>query len=634
MGLIVIVLASAAILGVAYVTYGRFLARLLQLDAKTPTPAVELRDDIDYEPVATSSLFPQHFSAIAAAGPIVGPILAGLTFGWLPALIWILVGSVLIGGVHDFTSLVASIRHKARSIAEVVRDHMSPLSYLLFLSFIWIALIYIIVAFTDVTAASFVALPKAEPGGVGGGAIAASSLLYLVLPIIMGLLLRYAKLPLGPLTAVFIVLVAIAIGVGKFIPIDVPGMVTVEQDQKIEQALGERIATAATANGKMLTDAEIAQGVLRKRQEIKAQKMWDVALLLYCLVAGVVPVWMLLQPRGHLGGYFLYFALGAGALGICFGGLTAQYRAFKGFESLDPAGETVWLFPMLFITVACGACSGFHSLIASGTTSKQLKTETDAKVVGYGAMLLEAMVAIISLCCVMIFVEGAPEITKKTPNEIYAAGMQRFVDVLFGWIPAATGYGTRESVAAFGYAFALMAFTTFVYDTLDVCTRLGRFIIQELTGMQNWFGRWLGTGLTAGVPIYFLLSHPADAKAPVWLVFWNLFGASNQLLAALTLLGLTVWLWKTRRALWVWPVVGLPAAWMYAMSTWALASMTRADLWSKEGKFVDPLVNPVPYIGIVLLALALVMLIEAIRVLLASGATPAQPTGRPALAEA
>jgi carbon starvation protein len=151
--------------------------------------------------------------------------------------------------------------------------------------------------------------------------------------------------------------------------------------------------------------------------------------------------------------------------------------------------------------------------------------------------------------------------------------------------------------------------------------------------MQNWFGRWLGTGLTAGVPIYFLLSHPVDAKAPVWLVFWNLFGASNQLLAALTLLGLTVWLWKTRRALWVWPVVGLPAAWMYAMSTWALASMTLTDLWSKEGKFVDPLVNPVPYIGIVLLALALVMLIEAVRVLWGGRTSTPPATVGPALAE-
>src|SRR4051794_15605521 len=196
MNLLSIVLPSAVLLLVAYFTYGRLLSRLFRLDPRRKTPAYELQDGLDFEPLDRSSLVPQHFSAIAAAGPIVGPILAGLTFGWLPALIWILIGSIFIGGVHDFGALVASIRHKARSIAEVVREHMSRRSYLLFLSFIWIALIYIIVAFTDITASAFVGPPTDEAGGVGGGAIASSSLLYLVLPIVMGLLMRYAKMPL------------------------------------------------------------------------------------------------------------------------------------------------------------------------------------------------------------------------------------------------------------------------------------------------------------------------------------------------------------------------------------------------------------------------------------------------------
>jgi carbon starvation protein len=630
--MILVVLLSAAILAIAYVTYGRVLARLLQLDSKTPTPAVELRDDLDYEPIAASTLFPQHFSAIAAAGPIVGPILAGLAFGWLPALIWILVGSIFIGGVHDFTSLVASIRHKARSIAEVVRDHMSPLSYLLFLTFIWIALVYIIVAFTDITAASFVGLATAESGGVGGGAIATSSLLYLILPVVMGLLLRYGKLPLGPLTAVFIVLVGLAIWCGKYIPFDVSSMVTVERNEVVEKTLGDRIQTQAKARGEELAAADLDVAVNQKMRELKAQKIWDVALLIYCLVAGMVPVWLLLQPRGHLGGYFLYFALGAGALGILFGGLNIEYPAFKGWDKVNAEGKVVAsLFPVLFITVACGACSGFHSLIASGTTSKQLRTETDAKVVGYGAMLLEGMVAVVSLCCVMMFAADAPQLTGKSPNMIYAAGVQQFVNVALGWIPDTLGIGNREAIGSFGFAFALMAFTTFVYDTLDVCTRLGRFIIQELFSLRNWVGRFLGTALTAGVPLFFLLRHPSDAPKPVWNVFWELFGASNQLLAALTLLGVTIWLWRTRKALWVWPVVGLPAAWMYAMSTWALADMTYADLW-KDGKLVNFLANPVPYIGIVLLGLAAVMLVEAIRVLVTSPTTPSEPTPKPALA--
>ena len=194
MNLLYIVLPSAAILLAAYFLYGRLLARLFELNPARKTPAYELKDGLDFEPLDASSLVPQHFSAIAAAGPIVGPILAGLTFGWLPALIWILVGSIFIGGVHDFGALVASIRHKARSIAEVVRENMSRRSYLLFLSFIWIALVYIIVAFTDITAAAFVGPPNDEAGGVGGGAIATSSLLYLVLPVIMGLLMRYCRL--------------------------------------------------------------------------------------------------------------------------------------------------------------------------------------------------------------------------------------------------------------------------------------------------------------------------------------------------------------------------------------------------------------------------------------------------------
>jgi carbon starvation protein len=611
--LLVIVIVAAVVLGTAYVTYGSVLARLLSLDPKRVTPAVELRDDLDYEPLEAGTLFPQHFSAIAAAGPIVGPILAGKEFGWLPALIWILVGSILIGGVHDFTALVASIRHKARSIAEVVRDHMSPLSYLLFLTFIWIALVYIIVAFTDITAASFVGAPTEENGGVGGGAIATSSLLYLVLPIIMGILLRYYKLPLGPLTAVFIVLVALAIGVGKHIPFDVANYVTVTRDAQVEKNLSAAIQAKAKTP---LESTAVETKVLERMRDFQAQKVWNIALLIYCLIAGVVPVWMLLQPRGHLGGYFLYFALGAGALGLIFGGLTVQYPAIK----FSTTGEwPVNLFPMLFITIACGACSGFHSLIASGTTSKQLRCEPDAKVVGYGSMLLEGMVAVVSLCCVMMFAVGSTELS-RTPNEIYAAGISRFCEVF--WIPA-----------AYARAFALMAFTTFVYDTLDVCTRLGRFIIQELLGMPNWLGRFLGTTLTAGVPMFFLLRHPVDAPEPVWRIFWSLFGASNQLLAALTLLGVTVWLWKTKRAQWVWPVVGLPAVWMYAMSTWALFFLTKKDLFTKERELVNFFSNPVPYIGIVLLGLAIVMLIEAVRVVLFVE-TPSDPPAKPVLVPA
>ncbi|HZN32404.1 MAG TPA: carbon starvation CstA family protein [Pirellulaceae bacterium] len=577
MNLLYIVLPSAAILLVAYFTYGKLLARLFQLNPQRKTPAYEMQDGVDYEPLTSSALFPQHFSAIAAAGPIVGPILAGLTFGWLPALLWILIGSILIGGVHDFGALVASIRHKARSIAEVVRENMSRRSYLLFLSFIWIALIYIIVAFTDITASAFVGPPTADSGGAGGGAVATSSLLYLVLPIVMGLLMRYGKLSLTWATVIFVPLVGVAIWVGKYIPLDLQSLLGFSSD---------------------------------KIGEANARKVWDVLLLLYCLVAGVVPVWMLLQPRGHLGGFFLYAALGAGAIGLAIGGATAQYPAFTGLAVPKADGSLEMLFPMLFITVACGACSGFHSLIASGTTSKQLKVETDARTIGYGAMLLEGMVAVVSLCCVMMFAAGSEQL-RGTPNQIYAQGIGRFLGVI----------GVERG---FGIAFALMAFTTFVYDTLDVCTRLGRYILQELTGWRGNFGRWFATGLTAGVPVFFLLRHPSDAAVPVWRIFWSLFGASNQLLAALTLLGVTIWLWRTRGAWWVWLVTGVPTAFMYVMSTWALLAMTLPKFWTQTGWTMPA--DPVPWIGLVLIVLAALMLIEAIRILLALGSPP--PAGR------
>jgi carbon starvation protein len=576
MSLLTIVLISTAVLSIAYVTYGRLLARLLGLDPNRPTPAVELKDGIDYEPIAPKFLLSQHFSAIAAAGPIVGPILAGVFFGWLPALLWILIGSVFIGGVHDMTSLTASIRHKARSIAEVVREHMTRRSYLLFLSFVWIALVYIIVAFTDLTANAFigaVALPNGET--VRGGGIATSSIVYLVLPIIMGLLLRHTKLSLNLATIIFLPLAGLAIWLGQQFPLAL---------QEIVPGLGDGVTGADNT-----------------------RRVWDVLLLVYCLIAGVVPVWLLLQPRGHLGGYFLYIARGGAALGLIFGGGKVNYPAYTVQEGLGLNGAA--LIPMLFITIACGACSGFHSLICSGTTSKQLAKETDARKIGYGAMLLEGMVAVVSLCCVMMLVKGDSALMvdgklSPRPDMVYALGIGSFLQKI-GISPQ------------FAVAFAFMAFTTFIYDTLDVCTRLGRFIIQELTGLRNAAGRWIGTSLTAGVPLFFLLQPgvaPDGTKLPpVWMAFWSLFGASNQLLAALTLLGVTVWIWQTRKAMWVWLVTGIPTVLMYVMSTWALLLMTLPKFHTAGG-WVAPK-EVVPWVGVVLLVLAALMLIEAILVI-------------------
>lgn len=577
MSLLSVVVVCAAVLLLAYHTYGRYLARKLQLDPHARTPAVALRDDVDYVPIEPKFLLSQHFSAIAAAGPIVGPILAGVMFGWLPAILWIVLGSILVGGVHDITSLTASIRHKARSIAEIVREHMSRRSYVLFLIFVWLALDYIIVAFADVTASSFVDTVELENGEkVSGGGIATSSFLYLLLPVAMGLLLRYTRLSLRWATIIFLPLVAIAIWKGQDIPFD----------------LGHVLGLEAQ----------------------RAQQLWGILLLAYCFIASLVPMWLLLQPRGHLGGYFLYVALFGGALGLILSGDQVQYPAFRGWEAVP--GKP--LFPLLFITIACGACSGFHSIVASGTTSKQLRRETDAKPIGYGAMLLEGMVAVISLCCVMRLASDNALVTGAVkPNFLYATGIGSFLAEL--GVPA-----------SFGVSFGLMAFTTFVYDTLDVCTRLGRYIVEELTGWRTRGGRTFAALVTVGAPVPFLLyraTAPDGTPVPVWRAFWELFGASNQLLAALTLIGVTVWLWRTRRAAWVLLVAGLPTVLMYVMSTWALLRFITTGFRNGAGE-LQWATGPVPYVAIVLVGLAALMVVDAV-LAFANGRRPEPPALEP-----
>ena len=352
--------------------------------------------------------------------------------------------------------------------------------------------------------------------------------------------------------------------------------------------------------------------------EAEAHKVWDVALLAYCLVAAVVPMWLLLQPRGHLGGYFLYAALASGVIGLLLGSVTSdrlaiQYPAFIGWESAK--GQP--LLPILFITIACGACSGFHSLIASGTTSKQLKVETDAKAIGYGAMLLEAMVAIVSLSCVMIVAQGS-SVLGKSPNFVYALGMGRFLET-FGIPPA------------FGVSFALMAFTTFVYDTLDVCTRLGRYIIQELTGWHDAKGKWLGTCLTAGVPLFFVMQttlgagRQADSRLAALLAVVRRQQPAPGRAHAAGRDGLAV---AHASCCWVLPLIGIPTVFMYTMSTWALVQIIR-------GKWANGLsADPVPWIATVLVALAALMLVEAVLAFARTVAPPRAPLAQPGPATA
>jgi carbon starvation protein len=473
MSLVLVFLPVVALFGLGYLVYGRFLARRFALDADRPTPACVLDDGVDYAPSRPGFLFAQHFSAISAAGPIVGPILAGLWFGWVPALLWIALGCVFVGAAHDFASLIGSVRHGARSVAEIVREHIGRPAFLLFLSFIWIALLYVIVAFTDITASEFT---HAE----FGGGVATSSLLYLGLALLLGLLLRFRPVSVWAAGAVFGPLLVGAIWFGQQAPIAVPPLV----------AGSER-------------------------------KTWDLLILAYCFVAAVLPLRVLLQPRGFLGGFLLYGFLAAGLLGLAFGGFEARSPAFLGFRS-EGHGP---LFPILFVTIACGACSGFHGLVCSGTTSKQLANERHAPMVGYGAMLAEGLVALIALSTVMIGTGGGK------PDEIFASGIARFL-------------GVASVPLQFATAFGFLALTTFIYDTLDVTTRLARYILQELFGWKGSAGRYAATAFTVLPAGFFLLLLPEDAYARVW----SLFGTSNQLLAALTLTGIAVWLVKTGRS--------------------------------------------------------------------------------------
>ena len=565
MNALIVVAGGALVLILAYLTYGKFLSRkIFDLNNKNATPAVTMEDGVDFVPTDAKFLSGQHFSAIAAAGPVTGPIIAGLAFGWVPTLIWILVGTIFIGGVHDMGALIASVRNSARSITETVRQHISQRAWILFNLFIFFTLIMIIVAFTDITTSAFVNVIDLGGGlSVGGGAIATSSILYLILPVIMGILLKYTKLSLKWATIIFLPLVGVAIWVGQYIPFN------------LQNVLG--LATPAAA-----------------------QKVWNVIILVYCFVAAIVPVWALLQPRGHLGGYFMYASLAVAFIGVIFGGFKIQYPAF----AKTIGGNDFWtpMFPMLFITVACGACSGFHSLVGSGTTSKQLARESDARPIGYGMMLAEAMVAIIALTTVMILVKDDP-LVKQSPNFIYASGLGSFMKLL-GISPV------------FGISFGLMAFTTFVYDTLDICTRLGRYIIQELTGWKGAFGRIFSTALIGGIPLILItitLLDPTGAPIPAWKLFWTTFGASNQLLAALALVGITVWLFSTAKFKKGWLFTVIPAVWMFLMSTWALFRML-VSYTVKEGVFTMPVGTNIiiPAMCVIYLALAIWMAAETI----------------------
>jgi len=552
MSLPLLAVLMMALLAVAYRFYGRFIASQYVLDDARPTPAVAHEDGVEFVPTRPFYLLGQHFSAIAAAGPIVGPIVACLQFGWLPCLLWIGLGVVFIGAVHDFSSLVASVRHGGRSIAEVVRQHLGARAWIAMMVFIWLALVYVILAFTDVTAGTFAGKPE-ELEGLRtsfdqGWAVALASILYLLTAVVMGLVERFVRPPLWVNTVVFVPATLGCVWVGM-------------------QYSTLLVYPAAT---------------------------WAVLILAYCFAASLLPVWSLLQPRGYLGGFILYIALAVGVVGIFLGGFPIQQAAFKTW---DAGGVNGALVPFLFVTIACGACSGFHGLVCSGTTSKQIERESHCRTVGFGGMLLEGFVALIALSTVMIM--GASDLAGKPgPGLIYAQGLGRYLTVVIG----------PENLL-FATTFGAMAFSTFVFDTLDVSTRLGRYILQELTGKFGKASAVVATAIMVLVPLVWL----KQAGEGAYRAFWVLFGTSNQLLAALSLLGISVWLRRSGQRSWY---TWLPMAFVMAITVWSLVlqALAGARTIARAGLHFD-VTGLNAFVAVVLVVLALVLLAEAARAL-------------------
>ena len=523
-----------------YFAYGRWIAKQFKLNDAAETPANKVNDGEDFVPTKPFYLFGQHFSAIAAAGPIAGPIIACQSFGWLPCLIWIALGVVLIGAVHDFSSLTSSVRHGANSIAEITKQELGKGAGRAMMAFIWIALIYVIVAFTDITAGTFVSGDESLAGETAfnpGGAVAIASVTYLGLSILLGLVERFLKPPLWLTTIIF-----------------VPATFALSY-------LGTKFSTV------LLLD----------------QMSWSVIILIYCCAASVVPVWALLQPRGYLGGFVLYAAILIGVMGIFFGGHEIVQPAFKSF---DIGGLTGTMFPFLFVTIACGACSGFHGLVCSGTTSKQIDKETHMRPVGYGAMLAEGFVAFIALVTIMIVTSEA---VKGVPaGKVYGNGIGNFLTLIVG----------KENLP-FAITFGAMAFSTFVFDTLDVCMRLGRYIVQELIGIPGRIGAIIATLATVAIPFFLVFTAPKGA----YLEFWTLFGASNQLLAGLTLLSISAWLYHARQRI---AFTLLPMAFVLVITLWALIKLSIGNYSAATG-FDMKFINATAALALVLLSLYLIV---------------------------
>ncbi len=535
MSALLLVLSGMVLFVLAYVGYGGFIARRLGIDGGRPTPAETMNDGVDYVPTKAPVVLGHHFASIAGAGPIVGPVMASI-FGWLPVYLWIVVGGIFVGAVHDFSSLVASLRHRGKSIGEVIEEHIGRNGKVLFLLFSWSTLILVIAVFTQLVAKTFEQVPSS----------ATASVLFMVLAIGFGVGVYRQRLPLVLATVGGVLLLFACIYVGQRWPLFLP---------------------AAT---------------------------WRYLLLAYCFAAAVLPVWFLLQPRDYLNSFLLYALLLGGAVGLVFARPQVQLAPITRFHT-----DLGYLFPVLFVTVACGAISGFHSLVASGTTAKQVAKERDAKPIGYGAMLIESLLAIVALLTAATMASGRL-------HELYAGKsfVQIFVEGVGHFMARIPVLGLKEEAATI---FAALGVSAFVLTSLDTSTRLARFAFQEFFesgrrgGKASWVtNRYLATALTVVAAWIFLISGGSDA-------IWPVFGSANQLLAALAMLAVSVWLAKRGTPN---SFVRYPMFFMFLVTLTALASLVYKNF--TRGNYL------LVVIGVVLFCLAGLLISQAVRSLRAA----------------
>ena len=496
----VLLIISIAILVVGYIFYGGWLSKKWGVDPNKVTPAHTMEDGVDYVPAKAPVLMGHHFSSIAGAGPINGPIQAAV-FGWVPVALWVLIGGIFFGGVHDFGALFASVRNKGKSIGTVIEDSIGIKAKRLFLIFAYLTLLLVVAAFASIVANTFKAT-FLENGAVDIAASSANastamiSIFFIVLAIFFGFFVYRRNAPLGISTIIGVALIAIAMVVG-----------------------------------------------LKWHPLYLSYETWMIICGIYILVASVTPVWILLQPRDYLSSFLLYGMMILAVVGIigCHPSIDTM-PAFTGFkDTLAPTGSSIgYLFPALFVTIACGAISGFHSLVGSGTTAKQLNREQDAQPIAYGGMLIESALAIISLCAVAYIWKDYADGTTVVPTAVFAGGLSAMLGELFG--------AGAQSVT---YSMLILAVSAFCLTSLDTATRLARYMFQEfwmkpgesikdMTGARKVLTNpYVATAITVVIGI--ALGMTGYAK------IWALFGAANQLLAALGLLAVAAWLGKIGR---------------------------------------------------------------------------------------